>query len=208
MPRSRDGRDRRAAIGARVQQLNPFEARAARDDLGRAEADQHVGARDDLGHARVVAQARARRRPRRRARARAECRRAARRRRRFSSASASRRSRARVRRLRAARNARRARPRRRKGCRNRRRSRFARPQALAPSSTAANRKRSASNAATGGVLRLKAREYAPADARTEAGRARLVQYPTLPPQSVCTVPPSANGTWPPCGCRRSSCRRP
>ena len=52
-----DGRDRRAAIGARVQQLNPFETRAARDDLGRAEADQHVGARDDLGHAGVVAQA-------------------------------------------------------------------------------------------------------------------------------------------------------
>ncbi len=53
-----DGRDRRAAIRTRVQQLNPFETGAARDDLGRAEADQHVGARDDLRHAREVAQAR------------------------------------------------------------------------------------------------------------------------------------------------------
>ncbi len=53
-----DGRDRRAAVRAGVQQLNPLEACAARDDLRRAEPDQHVGARDDLRHAGEVAQTR------------------------------------------------------------------------------------------------------------------------------------------------------
>src|SRR6185295_6262335 len=56
--RERDGRNRRATVGAGVQQLDPFQIRAARDDLRRAEAYEHVRAADDLGHSRIIAQPR------------------------------------------------------------------------------------------------------------------------------------------------------
>ena len=136
-----DGRDRRAAIRTRVQQLNPFEARAARDDLRRAEADQHVGARDDLRHAGEVAQARD-----------ADDLDAGRERTQrvgerhvgdddFLRSAASRRSRAPAPRLRAARSARRARPRLGTASRSRRQSaqrRAARTQKAAAGNIAKN----------------------------------------------------------------------
>jgi hypothetical protein len=54
----RDCGDRRAAIGTGVEELDELQALAARDDLGRAQADQHVGAFDGFFHCRVISQAR------------------------------------------------------------------------------------------------------------------------------------------------------